>query len=100
VPTVWIADPALETELAGVDLAEIAITSGIAISHERPPDGAFSLPDVPGVAVTVEKAEARGLVKCARSWRYTADVGHDPDFPDVSKRDAEVLRELRRLGRL
>ncbi|MCC2687679.1 MAG: hypothetical protein K0S21_482, partial [Rhizobiaceae bacterium] len=24
----------------------------------------------------------------------------DPDFPDVSKRDAEVLRELRRLGRL
>jgi isoleucyl-tRNA synthetase len=100
VPTVWIADPGLETELAGVDLAEIAITSGIAISHERPPHGAFSLPDVPGVAVTVEKAETWGLVKCARSWRYTADVGLDPDFPDVSKRDAEVLRELRRLGRL
>ena len=100
VPVVWLDDPSLEAELDGIDLAEIAITSDLVISHEPAADGAFVLPDVPGVAVTVEKAEERGLVKCARSWRYTADVGEDPEFPDVSKRDAGVLRELRRLGRL
>ena len=48
----------------------------------------------------VEKAEDRGLVKCARSWRYTADVGQDAEFPDVSARDAAVLHELQALGRL
>jgi isoleucyl-tRNA synthetase len=52
------------------------------------------------VVVVVEKAEDRGLRKCARSWRYTTDVGSNPDFPDVSARDAAVLEELRALGRL
>jgi isoleucyl-tRNA synthetase len=54
----------------------------------------------PEVHVVVEKAEDRGLKKCARSWRYTADVGQDREFPDVSARDAEVLHELRSLGRV
>jgi isoleucyl-tRNA synthetase len=52
------------------------------------------------VAVVVTKADGRGLRKCARSWRYTADVGGDSEFPDVSARDAQVLHELRSLGRL
>ena len=47
-----------------------------------------------------EKAEDRGVVKCARSWRYTADVGSDAEFPDVSARDAAALHELQALGRL
>ena len=38
-------------------------------------------------------AEAKGR-KCARSWRVTDDVGSDPDYPDVSARDAAALREL------
>ena len=100
VPVVYMADAALEGEIAGVDMAEISITSGWVVSHGESPAGAFALPDVPGVAVVVEKAEDRGLQKCARSWRYTADVGRDPEFRDVSARDAEVLHELRRLGRL
>ena len=70
------------------------------IAHGEAPAGAFTLDDVRGVAVVVEKAEDRGLVKCARSWRYTADVGQDAAFPDVSARDAAVLRELKALGRL
>ena len=32
--------------------------------------------------------------RCARSWRYTDDVGSDPDFPDLSARDAAAVREL------
>ncbi|MEQ1944140.1 isoleucine--tRNA ligase [Mesorhizobium sp. VNQ89] len=100
VPVVYLTDGALKEAIAGVDMAEVAITSGLDITDHQAPAGAFMLPDVPGVAVLVENAEDRGLRKCARSWRYTADVGDDPAFPDVSARDAEVLHELRRLGRL
>jgi isoleucyl-tRNA synthetase len=52
---------------------------------------------VKGVAVVFAPATGR---KCARSWRYTDDVGADPAFPDVSARDAKALQELRALGRL
>ncbi|TGQ41286.1 isoleucine--tRNA ligase [Mesorhizobium sp. M00.F.Ca.ET.216.01.1.1] len=100
VPLVTLDDAALEAAIADVDMAEMAITSDLVIVHGTAPAGAFTLDDVRGVAVVVEKAEDRGLVKCARSWRYTADVGQDPEFPDVSARDAAVLHELKALGRL
>ncbi|ESY47609.1 isoleucine--tRNA ligase [Mesorhizobium sp. RSR380A] len=100
VPVVTLDDAALEAAIADVDMAEMAITSGLVIAHGKAPEGAFALDDVKGVAVVVEKAEDRGLVKCARSWRYTADVGQDVEFPDVSARDAAVLHELKALGRL
>ncbi|UVK53500.1 isoleucine--tRNA ligase [Mesorhizobium sp. AR02] len=100
VPVVTINDAALEAAISDVDMAEMAITSDLVIAHGQAPGSAFTLDDVKGVAVVVEKAEDRGLVKCARSWRYTADVGQDPAFPDVSARDAAVLHELKALGRL
>ncbi|KQZ13743.1 isoleucine--tRNA ligase [Mesorhizobium sp. Root554] len=100
VPVVYMTDAALEDALSGVDLSEICITSDLVISHDTVPPENFSLREAPGVAVVIEKAEDRGLRKCARSWRYTADVGSDPAFPDVSARDAEVLHELKSLGRL
>ncbi|WP_027038626.1 isoleucine--tRNA ligase [Mesorhizobium ciceri] len=100
VPVVTINDAALEAAISDVDMAEMAITSDLVIAHGQAPAGAFTLDDVKGVAVVVEKAWDRGLVKCARSWRYTADVGQDPEFPDVSARDAAVLHELKALGRL
>ena len=31
--------------------------------------------------------------KCARSWKIPPDVGTDPDYPDVTPRDAAALRE-------
>ncbi|MBZ9963310.1 isoleucine--tRNA ligase [Mesorhizobium sp. BR1-1-2] len=100
VPVVTIDDAALEAAISDVDMAEMAITSDLVIAHGEAQQGAFTLDDVKGVAVVIEKAEDRGLVKCARSWRYTADVGQDPAFPDVSARDAAVLHELKALGRL
>jgi isoleucyl-tRNA synthetase len=100
VPTVYLDDRQLEKDIEGVDMAEIVITSGLAFSYDRAPADAFALDDVKGIAVIVGKAEDEGLRKCARSWRYTADVGSDPAFPDVSARDAAVLRELKALGRL
>ncbi len=55
------------------------------------PEGAFRLADTPGVAVVVERAKG---IKCARSWRYFDPETADPEFPDVSPRDAAALREL------
>ncbi|HEY2210680.1 MAG TPA: isoleucine--tRNA ligase [Bradyrhizobium sp.] len=104
VPVVTLDDAALEAAIVDVDMAEMAITSDLVVvrggANDKVSAGAFTLDDVNGVAVVVEKAEDRGLVKCARSWRYTADVGSDPEFPDVSARDAAVLHELKALGRL
>jgi isoleucyl-tRNA synthetase len=96
-PVVYVADPDLRAAIEGLDMAEIAITSGFTLREDAPPAGAFALEDVRGVAVVPEPA--RGT-KCARSWRYTDDVGADPQFPDVSARDAAALRELRALGRI
>ena len=96
-PAVHVTDPELLAALAGVDLAEIAITSEIAVTAGPAPAGAFVLDDVSGVAVVPGLATG---TKCARSWRLTHDVGLDPDYPDVSARDAAALRELAALGRL
>ncbi|KQY49094.1 isoleucine--tRNA ligase [Rhizobium sp. Root483D2] len=90
-PVVHIGDADLLAALDGEDLAEICITSGVTIVAGTGPEQAFKLDDV--AAVSVEPVLAEG-VKCARSWRITADVGSDAAFPDVSARDALALREL------
>ncbi|MGL5137742.1 MAG: isoleucine--tRNA ligase, partial [Beijerinckiaceae bacterium] len=96
-PTVHVTDPELMAALSGVDLAEVAITSAITLTDTPPPADAFTLAETRGVAVVFCRAGGR---KCARSWRYTSDVGSDPAFPDVSARDAAALRELRAMGRV
>ncbi|WP_037094584.1 isoleucine--tRNA ligase [Rhizobium leguminosarum] len=90
-PVVHIADPELRKALEGQDFTEVCITSGITIEANSGPTDAFRLAEVADVAVVPKLAEG---VKCARSWRITTDVGSDPDYPDVSKRDAAALREL------
>ena len=92
-PVVHITDPDLLAALDGLDLAEICITSQIAVSAEPAPADAFRLDDVAGVAVVPRRAEGR---KCARSWRIPPDVGSDPDYPDLA-RDAAALREIEAL---
>jgi glutamate N-acetyltransferase/amino-acid N-acetyltransferase len=80
----------LRAALDDVDLAEMAITSAASlVAGEGPPD-AFRLSDVPGVAVEPRRAEGK---KCARSWKILPNIGADPDYPDVSPRDARALRE-------
>ena len=96
-PVVYIADKSLADSLEGLDFAEICITSGIEVSDAVAPAEAFVLDDVKGVAVVPVRAQGE---KCARSWRYTTDVGSDPEFPDVSARDAAALHELKALGKL
>ncbi|MGA2493200.1 MAG: isoleucine--tRNA ligase [Roseiarcus sp.] len=91
-PRVYVDDPALKAALDEVDFAEVCITSDLVFaSGESAPADAFRLADVAGVAVVVERAPG---VKCARSWRYFDPATADPDYPDVSPRDAAALREL------
>ena len=97
-PRVHVSRPDHITALEGVDFAEVCITSDIAIeTGSAAADDAFRLPELPDVAVVVERAKG---VKCARSWRYFDPSTASPDFPDVTPRDAAALRELRVLGRL
>lgn len=94
-PIVHVADAELLKALDGLDFAEICITSDIEVVSGEGPDEAFRLED--GTKVAVEPKLAEGA-KCARSWKITKDVGSDPDYPDVSARDAQALRELAALG--
>jgi len=81
--------------LFDVDLAEVCITSNYEVREGEAPANAFRLDAVPSVAVVVEKAQG---TKCARSWKILQTVGLDKDYPDVSPRDAEALREWKALG--
>ncbi|MCC8941506.1 isoleucine--tRNA ligase [Bradyrhizobium sp. Arg68] len=94
-PVIYVADRALLATLFDVDLAEICITSSYEVREGEAPANAFRLDGVPGVAVVVEKAVG---TKCARSWKILPTVGEDPEYPDVSPRDAQALREWKALG--
>ncbi|WP_407177013.1 isoleucine--tRNA ligase [Bradyrhizobium sp. STM 3562] len=94
-PVIYVSDRSLLATLFGIDLAEICITSNAEVQEGEAPEGAFRLNEVPGVAVVVEKAVG---TKCARSWKILPTVGEDPDYPDVSPRDAQALREWKALG--
>jgi isoleucyl-tRNA synthetase len=90
-PEVYVADKELLRALEGVELEEVSITSAARLIAKSPPEGAFTLPDVAGVGVIVKLAQGK---KCARSWRILPDVGADPEYPDLSPRDAEAVREF------
>jgi len=90
-PKMYVANKELRAALHGVDLAEIAITSGAKRLIGEGPDDAFRLPDVQGAAVVFERAKG---MKCARSWKILPEVGSDPEFPELSPRDAEAVRQF------
>ena len=95
-PKVYIADDKLAAAVRGTDMAEISITSDIEIIEGEGPAEAFRLDEVRGVAVVFAKAEGQ---RCARSWRILPEVGTDAEYPDLSLRDAQAMRELKAAGR-
>jgi isoleucyl-tRNA synthetase len=77
--------------LAALDLAEIAITSGIEIREGPAPEGAFTLDEVPGVGVVPAPAAGK---KCERCWRVLPEVGRRHDHPSLCLRCADVVAAL------
>ena len=86
-PEVYIKDAAAFAAASSVDFAEVCITSAITLHQGEGPAGAFKLDDV---SVVPHKAEG---AKCARSWKISKEIGQDKEFPDITPRDAEAVRE-------
>ncbi len=84
-PHIYLTD----NTLAQLDWAEICITSQATLHHGAAPADAFTLSDVEGVGVIFTPAEGG---KCQRSWKISPDVGSDPEYPDLSPRDADAVR--------
>ncbi|MEL7033248.1 MAG: isoleucine--tRNA ligase [Pseudomonadota bacterium] len=91
-PTVFIADADLLAAYEGEVAEDIFITSQAELVTTEAPTEAFRLPEEAGVAVLPGQASG---VKCARSWKYFDPATADPDFPDVTPRDAAAIREVR-----
>jgi isoleucyl-tRNA synthetase len=90
-PTVYVKMDTVDIAmLLASDFAEVCITSAITITEGEGPANAFRLDDVKNVAVVPALAEGR---KCARSWKISKDIGKDAEFPDITPRDAEAVRE-------
>lgn len=77
----------------GADLREVFIVSQISLKPlAETPAQAVQDPELPGVAITVARAEGE---KCARCWMYTTEAGQNPEWPDVCPRCAAVLASSR-----
>jgi isoleucyl-tRNA synthetase len=74
--------------LDGQSLAEIAITSGVTLTEEAAPEGAFALEDVPGVGVVPGLADG---ARCERCWQVLSEVGERPAAPDLCRRCVDAV---------
>jgi isoleucyl-tRNA synthetase len=90
-PEIYIENKELFEAVSDIDWAEVAITSQASWTNEKGPADAFRLDEVPGVAVVPGRALGN---KCSRSWKILPDVGSDPEFPDLTPRDAEAVRQF------
>jgi isoleucyl-tRNA synthetase len=89
-PIIYVDDADLFAAAVDTDLAELCITSAATLVEGEGPNSAFRLDDVRSVSVEPRLAEGK---KCARSWKISAAVGNDPQYPEVTPRDAQALRE-------
>jgi isoleucyl-tRNA synthetase len=74
--------------LDGLDLAMLSIVSAATLTDAPATEGAFTLPDVPGVAVTVASAAGE---KCQRCWRILPEVGTVAAHADLCGRCADAV---------
>ncbi|MEM1364043.1 MAG: class I tRNA ligase family protein, partial [Pseudomonadota bacterium] len=86
-PVVHVSAAPLLEVLSSVDFDDICITSAVTLTAEAAPADAFTLPEVPGVAVVFEKAVGE---KCLRCWKISPDVGQH-SHPGVCKRCNDAL---------
>lgn len=88
-PVLYLARSEDRALLEQVDMAELAITSGITVVEGPGPAHAFRLEEVAEVAVVPERAEG---AKCVRCWRILPEVAASPER--LCARCAAVVAEL------
>ncbi|WP_207478076.1 isoleucine--tRNA ligase [Arenibaculum pallidiluteum] len=89
-PTVYLPE-ALARAVEGVDFAEVAITSEILIVQAEPPEGSFTLPEVPEVGVIFAPADG---AKCERCWRVLPEVGTVAEHDTLCVRCSDAVEHL------
>jgi isoleucyl-tRNA synthetase len=87
-PVLYLSDAKDAALFDGLDLGEIAITSGGKVSTHEPVADAFRLSDVPGAAAEFHHAEGN---KCARCWMILPEVGSNPAHDDLCNRCSEAV---------
>jgi isoleucyl-tRNA synthetase len=75
---------------AGLDMADVCITSDITLIEGVPTEGAFVLDDVPEIGVVVNLSEGE---KCSRCWKVLPDVGSHA-HPDVCGRCSDAVESV------
>jgi isoleucyl-tRNA synthetase len=89
-PTLFLADGKDAAVLAGLDLAEITITSAAHVTVGAAPADAFKLDEVAGAAIAFAKAPGS---KCARCWRILPEVGKSAAHPHLCLRCEPAVLE-------
>ncbi len=87
-PVLYLSDEKDVNLINDLDLAEIAITSHVSVKTTVPPESAFTLEEVPGIAVSFALAEGK---KCGRCWMILPDVGSNPKTPDLCGRCSQAV---------
>ncbi|MBJ26115.1 MAG: isoleucine--tRNA ligase [Alphaproteobacteria bacterium] len=87
-PFIWASEE-YQSLFSSLDLDEIFITSGAKFCSGDPPEGAFSMNDLSGVAVSTAFAEGS---KCPRCWRYSSINSMDSQT-GLCKRCSGVVEE-------
>ena len=86
-PRVYVT-PEFAAALEGLDLGEIAITSGAELVVAEGPADGFRLEDVAGVTVVPGPADG---TRCERCWQILPEVGDDPNRPDLCRRCGDAV---------
>ncbi|MFZ5931317.1 MAG: isoleucine--tRNA ligase [Pseudomonadota bacterium] len=87
-PQIHVSDKAIYEAMRGLDINEIAITSGAVLVNGPVPSGAFTLDEVDGAGVVNGLAQGE---KCQRCWMILPEVGKVTGHADVCQRCADAL---------
>ncbi|MBI1273361.1 MAG: isoleucine--tRNA ligase [Alphaproteobacteria bacterium] len=89
-PTVYV-DAATAGILKSMYFTTLCIASDLTISTDKPPEGAFTLEDVPGAATVIGMAQGG---KCERCWRVLPEVGSHAGAPTLCTRCNDTVAKL------
>lgn len=87
-PDIVVSSPDQANIIRSLDFAELCIISDYSLEIAPMTRDMFQLPDIAGIGVRVKRAIGR---KCARSWKFSPEVGADMRYPDLSPRDADAV---------
>ncbi len=87
-PQIHVSDKAILDAMRGLDINEIAITSGAVLIDGPIPSGAFTLAEVEGAGVVNGLAQGG---KCQRCWMILPEVGTVTGHTDICQRCAGAL---------